>query len=156
MEIVHTDGKNKDFIALCRLLDSNLDEIVGGAIQREKYNQYNQLDDIKDVVLLYIDGNPVASGSYKHYQDDIAEIKRIFVKKEFRGRGLSKTLMKELEQKACKNGYRTLILETGELLKASMSLYKTIGFRIRENYGPYIGMHESVCMEKQLDGVMER
>lgn len=151
MEIIHTDGRNPDFIRLCRLLDENLDEIVGGAIQREKYVQYNQLDDIHDAVVIYIDGDAAAGGSYKHYADSVAEIKRVFVKKEYRGRGLSKVLMKELETKAGEAGYGTLILETGEPLNASLGLYKSIGFTVIENYGQYKEMPESICMEKVLN-----
>ena len=150
MKILHTNGGNTDFVNLCKLLDLSLDEIVGGNIQRAKYDQYNQLNDIKDAVIIYINDEPVASGSFKFYQNDIAEIKRIFVKKEFRRQGLSKIIMKELEEKAIAAGYKKLILETGELLAASLGLYKSIGFRIIENYGQYKNMKESVCMEKVL------
>ena len=41
-----TDGKDKDFIENCRLLDMDLDRRVGKKIQREKYNKYNQLDEL--------------------------------------------------------------------------------------------------------------
>ena len=150
MEIVYSNGESADFIALCKLLDLNLDEIVGGSIQREKYNQYNRLNEIKDVVLIYIDKVPAACGSFRRYEDYIAEIKRIFVRKEFRGQGLSKIIIKELERKAVKAGYEKLYLETGELLVASMHLYKSIGFQIIDNYGPYTNMKESICMEKVI------
>lgn len=148
MKILHTDGKNQDFIGLCQLLDENLNEIVGGAEQREKFDPFNQLDDIHDVVVLYQDNEPVGSGSFKYYQDGIAEIKRIFVKKEHRGRGYSKILMGELEKKALEAGYAKFILETGEILQASVALYKSVGFRVIENYGQYRDIPESVCMEK--------
>lgn len=150
MTIVHTDGENADFIELCILLDANLDKIVGRKFQREKYHQYNVLHDIHDVVIIYIEENPVACGSFKKYDTDIAEIKRVFVKKEFRGQGLSKILMRELEQKARNAGYKKLYLETGELLAASMHLYSSIGFTIIDNYGPYKDMKESICMEKKI------
>ncbi|MBN2441824.1 MAG: GNAT family N-acetyltransferase [Spirochaetales bacterium] len=60
---------------------------------------------MKDAVVIYPEGNPVAGGSFKFYRYSIAEIKRIFVKKEYRGRGLSKILMRELEAKAFGKGY---------------------------------------------------
>ena len=150
MKIVHTDGGNPDFISLCRLLDAHLNEAVGGAVQREQYDQYNQLDDIHDVVLIYDDETPVACGSFKFYEKGIAEIKRVFVRDDYRGRGLSKDLMGELEQKALRAGYEALYLETGNILKTAMGLYKSVGFHVRENYGPYVHMNESVCMEKRL------
>ncbi len=150
LKIVHTDGGDPDFISLCRLLDAHLNEAVGGAIQREQYDQYNQLNDIHDVVLIYDEKTPVACGSFKFYGKGIAEIKRVFVRDEYRGRGLSKKLMGELEKKALKAGYDTFYLETGNILKTAMGLYKSIGFQVRDNYGPYVQMSESVCMEKKL------
>ena len=146
--IVHTDGRNPDFIELCRLLDQNLDEIVDGKFQREKYTPFNTLDDIHDAVLIYHNKVPVACGSFKYFDDETAEIKRVFVRKEVRGRDLSKLLMREIEKKAESKGFVRLVLETGEPLKVSLSLYKKIGFKTIENYGPYKNMKESICMEK--------
>ena len=150
MKIVRTSGSNPDFVRLCRLLDRNLDELVNGAFQRDQYSQFNQLDDIRNAVVVYVDGEPAAGGALKHFNDSTAELKRVFVRKEFRGRGYSKVLLKELEGIASDAGYTKLVLETGELLKASMNLYSSMGFTIIENYGPYKGMAESVCMEKRL------
>ncbi len=145
-----TDGQDHDFIDLCRLLDFNLDEIVGETFQREKYQQYNTLDDIHDVIMIYQDRLPVACGGFKYYDDLTAEIKRVFVKKELRRHGLAKILMRELENRAIEKGFSRLILETGEPLKASMGLYRSIGFTIIANYGQYREMKESICMEKIL------
>ena len=150
MQIIHTDGRNPDFINLCTQLDTVLEEIVGKTVQRNQYDLYNRLDDIHDAVLIYVDDIPVACGSFKRYNNRTAEIKRVFVRKEYRGRGLSKILMAELEKKALDKGYDKLILETGRMLIAPMGLYKSAGFKIIENYGPYVDMKESVCMRKEL------
>ena len=150
MKIELTDGLNPDFIALCRLLDESLNEMVGGSVQREQYNRYNRLDDIHDVVLIYQEGEPAACGSFKTYSEGIAEIKRLFVRKEYRGRGFSRKVMEELERKARDAGFAMLYLETGKALKAAHGLYRSLGFTVRENYGPYEKMEESVCMEKAL------
>ncbi len=150
MKISHTDGRNPDFIRLCNQLDDALDEMVGKDLQRGHYDRYNRLDDIHDAVIIYLEGTPVACGSFKRYNNSTAEIKRIFVLKEFRGRGLSRVLMKELESRAAEMGFDKLILETGRMLIASMGLYRSVGFRIIENYGPYVDMPESICMRKRL------
>ncbi len=151
VRVIHTDGKDPVFVNLCVLLDESLDELVGGAVQREQYVPFNKLDDIHNAVILYLGDEPVASGAFRHYQEDCAEIKRVFVKPSHRGRGLSRILMDELESRAWREGYRRLILETGAPLIAAGHLYRNIGFRRIENYGPYAGMEESVCMEKELD-----
>ncbi len=148
MELINTDGADKRFVDLCRELDDCLNEAVGGKKQRSQYNQYNKLDAIHDVVLLIDNGRAVGCGSYKRYDGKTAEIKRVFVKNEYRGKGLSKLIMSSLEQKAVKSGFSRLILETGKVLKAAIGLYTGIGYEIIENYGQYAGITESVCMEK--------
>lgn len=127
-----------------------LNEIVGGENQREKYNQYNTTEDIHDVILVIDYGQAVGCGSFKRYDARAAEIKRVFVKKDYRRKGLAKYIMQALEQKAHENGYSKLILETGNILKAAMKLYAGIGYEIIENYGQYEDMPESICMAKIL------
>lgn len=150
MRIVHTDGQDIDFIELCRLLDDYLNNIVGGEKQRSQYVQYNTLDDIHDVILIYDNNIPVACASFKAYDQYIAEVKRVFVRKEYRGQGLSKQIMSTLEERAKAKGFSKLILETGVPLIEAMSLYYKIGYKRIENYGQYKDMKDSICMEKMI------
>jgi putative acetyltransferase len=150
MELIYTDGCDKRFIELCHELDDYLNEIVGGERQRNKYNLYNTLEDIHDVILVMDNGQIISCGSFKRYDEKVAEIKRVFVKKDYRRKGFAKFIMQTLEQKAREKGYSKLILETGNLLKSALELYTYIGFEIIENYGQYADMPESICMEKLL------
>jgi GNAT superfamily N-acetyltransferase len=150
MKIVYTDGENEEFVRLCGMLDEYLDEIVGGKKQREQYDKFNTLEKIHDVFLIYIDGIPVGCASFKRYDETTAEVKRVFLHPEYRGQGLSKHLMNALEEKALRDGFSRLILETGDLLVEATGLYKKIGFEIIENYEPYKDMKGSVCMRKKI------
>ncbi len=150
MKIVYTDGKNVSFIELCEMLDDNLNEIVGGEKQREQYIQYNTLEDIDDVVLIYDDEVPVACASFKFYDEYTAEVKRVFVRKEYRGKGISKQLMSELEKRAKNKGFLKLILETGAPLIEAMALYKKMNYKVIENFGQYKDMQDSICMQKYI------
>ncbi len=150
MNVVLTDGRDKDFVELCRLLDENLNEIVGGEKQREQYIQYNTLDDIHDVVLVYIDKVSVGCASFKHFKDRIAEVKRVYVRKEYQGKGISNLLLHTLEERSRVKGYGKLVLETGAPLVAAMGLYIKRGYKRIDNYGQYKDMPESICMEKLL------
>lgn len=87
---------------------------------------------------------------YKKYDDTCAEVKRVFIKKEYRGRGISNELMEQLEDAARKEGYCNLILESGEPLTVAMALYRKIGYEVIPNYGQYKNMKDSVCMRKRL------
>lgn len=150
MRFEYTDGCNKDFIELCHRLDDFLNELVGGEENRAAYIPYNKLDDIHDVVLAYDGEIVVGSASFKKYDDESAEVKRVFIKEEYRGKGISKELMNLLEDVAKKKGFKYLILESGELLVVAMALYRQIGYEVIPNYGPYRDMADSVCMRKKL------
>jgi Sortase and related acyltransferases len=74
----------------------------------------------------------------------------VFVKVAYRGQGIARKMLAKLESRARQQGYKTMVLETGELLAASMKLYKSFGYEITENYGQYAEMAESICMKKLL------
>lgn len=150
MNLITTNGTDKRFCDLCSQLDEALDEAVGGEKQRSQYVQYNQLDDIHDVVLACNHETTLGCGSFKRYDEQTAEIKRVFVKKEFRRNKVAVHIMKELERIAATKGYQRLILETGMPLKAAIKLYESLGYHVIPNYGQYANMDESVCMEKLL------
>lgn len=150
VKLVYTDGSDKDFVKLCKMLDDNLNEIVGGEVQRSQYNQYNTLGDIHDVVLAYCDNIPVGCASFKFFDERSAEVKRVYVQKEYRGKGISKRMMTAIEERARSRGFSALILETGAPLIEAMGLYTSLGFKIIENYGTYKNMRESICMQKEI------
>lgn len=107
-------------------------------------------DDIQDVILLYDDKKPVACAGFKYYDAGIAEMKRVFIRKEYRGRGLSKELVARLESGARSKGCHTMILETGKPLEAARGLYRAMGYTETENYGQYKNLSGSVCMRKEI------
>ena len=74
----------------------------------------------------------------------------MFVRKNHRGRGLSKKILAELEQWAREQNYKYAVLETSMHFEAACNLYSSSGYEIISNYGPYADLPESVCMKKQL------
>lgn len=145
-----TNGEDADFIMLCQRLDETLDELVGKKFQRTVYEQYNLLDDIHDVILVYKEEVPVACGSFKKYDNQKAELKRIYVAPEYRSCGLGLQIVSRLEAEAKRQGYQFCILETGEPLKAACHLYQKLGYKVIPNYGQYAEMKNSICMGKEL------
>lgn len=150
MTYEYTNGSNKDFVELCHELDAYLNNIVGGEENRAQYIPYNALDDIADVFVIYDGDKAAGCAGFKRYNDECAEVKRVFIRDGYRGHGLSKKLMDLLEQKAKEKGYSYFILESGEILAEAMALYRKIGYKIIPNYGPYKCMEESICMKKEL------
>ena len=150
MEFIRTDGKNKDVIDYFMLLDMDLDIRVGRLIKREKYQKYNQLDEIQEAIVVYEDGKAVGGGAIRRYDDETVELKRVFVHNEYQGQGIGSRLVCMLMEWSMELGYQRMILETGELLVESCAVYKKLGFKVIPNYGPYVDMPESLCMARDL------
>ena len=147
---VRCDGTNADFIENCRLLDEDLDRRVGKVIQRDKYHQYNQLDKIHEALMVYHEGRPAGGGAIRAYDETTMELKRVFVRPEYQGKGVGSALVSGLIEWAKELGYKRMILETGALLTESCHVYKKLGFSQIPNYGAYVNMPESLCMGKDL------
>lgn len=150
MRFEYTNGHNKDFIMLCYALDDFLNELVGGEENRRQYIPYNAVDDINDVIVVYDEDKPIGCAGFKKYNNECAEVKRVFIHDEYRGKGISKMLMGMLEDLARKKGYSYFVLESGEPLATAMELYHKIGYKVIPNYGQYVDMPSSVCMKKTL------
>ena len=82
IKLIRTDSSNKDFIELVCLLDKEL-QIRDGA-EHTFYAQYNKIDKIKNVVVAYEDDVAVGCGAIKEYEPGTMEVKRMFVKDEYR------------------------------------------------------------------------
>src|SRR5690606_27921009 len=65
------------------------------------------------------------------------ELKRMYVRPAFRGRGLSRLVLTELERIAVERGMARLVLETGVRQPEAIALYRSVGYRRIANYGPY-------------------
>lgn len=143
-----TTTADKDFQFLVTRLDHELwDELKE---DQATYDQYNKVPDIKTALLIYINEEPAACGCFKEFDAETVEIKRMFVQKIYRGLGLSKKILGELEQWAIEKNYSQVILETSIHFKTARKLYETSGYAIISNYPPYVGLAESVCMKKRL------
>ena len=96
------------------------------------------------------DGEPLACGGIARYDEATAEIRRMYVMPEARGRGLSRRVLSALEDEARALGYLLVRLETGKLQTEAIGLYASAGFLPIPRYGPFTNDPKSVCFEKRL------
>ena len=108
------------------------------------YTRYTENENIENVWVVYVDNLPAGCIAYRTKTDGVGEVKRLFVKREYRGRGISKELLNILEKHAGEQGCTKLFLDTRITLEPAVSLYRTVGFEIVFQQGLY------VQMEKQL------
>ncbi|HEX4519921.1 MAG TPA: GNAT family N-acetyltransferase [Gaiellaceae bacterium] len=95
-------------------------------------------------------GRPVACGGIARYDDETAELRRMYVVPSARGRGLSRQLLTAIEDAARSLGYSRLRLETGFRQAAAIGLYRSAGFEPIDRYGPFADDERSLCFEKGI------
>lgn len=100
-------------------------------------------------VLALDDGAPVGCGALRPLAaGKVAEIKRMYASRT--GAGIGTALLAALEARALAHGYKQVWLETRAVNRTAVSFYLRHGYRVRDNYGPYVGRPEAVCFEKAL------
>ena len=146
MKIIRTDAKNPDFIRLIYELDAYL-KVTDGE-DHEFYNQFNGLDNIKNVVIAYKDKQAIGCGAFKKFDNETAEIKRMYVKINHRGYGIAQAILNSLELWALEKDFKKCILETGDRQIEAIKFDFKSGYIRIANYGQYAQMDNSNCFEK--------
>jgi len=152
MKILRTNSKNKDFINLVKDLDAYLK--ITDEDEHDFYNQFNNLDVLKEVVVFYATSTEnateiaVGCAAIKKFDPTTVEIKRMYVSPSKRGSGIAQTLLEELEVWAKELGYKKCVLETGKRQIEAVKFYHKCHYKVIENYGQYKGMVNSLCFEK--------
>ncbi len=141
-----TDSSSGDFQQLVKLLDADL-AIRDGA-EHAFYNQFNKIQNIRNVVVCHEKGIPIGCGAFKPYEENTVEIKRMFVLPEYRGHGIGLAILQQLENWAGELGYTACVLETGKKQPEAIALYQKASYSIIKNYGQYENVENSVCMKK--------
>ncbi|MBU9824073.1 GNAT family N-acetyltransferase [Rahnella aquatilis] len=80
-------------------------------------------------IVLLRNGEPVAMGAYKRYDEQTAELKRIWTHRALRRQGLAQKILQELERRAAAYGYRRVFLTTGFRQPEAVGLYLSHGYQ---------------------------
>lgn len=109
--------------------------------------QYNEPEGA--LLLAYCDGHLAGCVGVRKLDDDIAELKRMYVRNEYRGHGIGARLLEQAIQLSTTLGYKKIRLDTLEDMSAAQALYRSFGFYIIPAYrfNPHKG---AVYMEKDL------
>lgn len=102
------------------------------------------------IVLAHSGTNVIGCGAFRPLDQQTVEIKRMFVRPEFRGRGIARQILGALERHARERGYVDAKLETGTRQPEAIALYITCGYEPIERYGAYAEYARSVCFRKIL------
>jgi GNAT superfamily N-acetyltransferase len=100
--------------------------------------------------VLRVEGAAAGCGGVKLYGAEYGEVKRMFVRPQYRGQGLSKRMLSYLEQYTLGQGVALLRLETGIYQREAIALYERMGFAEVGPFGDYRPDPNSRFYEKRL------
>ena len=87
--------------------------------------------------VIRIDGTPAGCGGVQLFGTDYGEIKRMYIRPQFRGLGLAKLMLEHLADYARGRGVNILRLETGIHQHEAIGLYERAGFEVIPPFGEY-------------------
>ncbi len=142
MKIVLLDVISEEAIKLFSEQDDFMMDFLGA--DSVYYTRYSNNEKIKKVWLTYFDDLPIGCVAYRKKSSDVGEVKRMFIKREYRGRGISKSLLNVVEQYAKQSGDTILHLSTRITLEPAITLYRRSGFLEIFHDGLYVEMEKKL------------
>ena len=141
-EITPTDPTAKDLlIALNQTLLKITDDDGTSSYDNDGFNP-----DTDVFLLMEENSQPVGCGAIRFVTETTCEIKRMFSIKK----GVGGEILKVLEEKAVRLGYKYAILSTRLKNKTAISFYRKKSYEKITAYGKYIDNKKSICLGKQL------
>ena len=125
-----------DAMALITELEAYLEPLY----PRESRHGYSVEKLIAQGVVFFLirnDGEAAGCGGIQLFGADYGELKRMYVRPQFRGRGYAKLILEHLAAYARTGGVDLLRLETGIYQQEAIGLYEGAGFRLIPPFGDY-------------------
>ena len=138
-----------DAMALVEELETHLASLY----PRESRHGYSVEKLLRQGVLFFVlrDGDvPAGCGGIQLYGSEYGELKRMYVRPQFRGRGFGKLLLAHLIALARQNGIGVVRLETGIHQQEAIALYERAGFERIGPFGEYREDPLSRCYQKRI------
>jgi ribosomal protein S18 acetylase RimI-like enzyme len=111
---------------------------VVGSIQNVVENTLETFTSLRppNGVLLILEENEEVAGmiALKMLRETVGEVKRLYLRNQFRGRGLAKQMVNRLLEEGRKLGVTHFFLDTSQFMPAAQHIYRSAGFKER---GPY-------------------
>lgn len=136
-----------------RALISELEAHLEPLYPRESRHGYSVEKLVTEAVAFFLirqEGAPAGCGGIRLFGTEYGEVKRMYVRPQFRGLGLARLMLDHLADYARDRGVGLLRLETGIHQHAAIGLYEREGFRRIPPFGEYKEDPLSRCYEKRI------
>lgn len=142
INIVSMTNADNNALELFSLHDDHMMAFLGE--DSGYYTRYNENENLENIWVVYLDEVPVGCIAYRKRSDAAGEVKRLFIRKEYRGNGISGKLLEIVECHAKEQGCDTLFLDTRVTLEPAVSIYRSFGFDITFRQDLYIQMEKKI------------
>lgn len=149
LQIVKTNSDNPAYKMLEAELESELNEREDSIqMQFDRYDTPKNY--IDTVVVAYDDDTPIGFGCFKPFDDSTAEIKRMYVQKDYRRKGVASIILLELELWAAQHDFIKMALHSSTKQPEAIHLYTKYGYKKIPSYGMYANISNSIGMQKLI------
>lgn len=142
MNILSTKTPDESVLLLFSEHDDYMIDFLGD--DKHCYTRYNENENIEKIWIVYSGNSPIGCIAYRKKAEGAGEVKRLYIRKEHRGKGISRELLKKVERYAKEQGCKTLFLDTRITLEPAVSIYRSFGFHIVFQQGLYIQMEKKI------------
>jgi putative acetyltransferase len=148
--IVEERADSASAVELLAELDAHLLEYPYPPESRHAFSVDKLLRENVAFFITRYEGNLAGCGGLKLFGSEYGEVKRMYVRPDYRGLGLGKAMLNWLADYAIGRQVGTLRLETGIYQTEAIRLYERFGFQRRPPFGEYREDPLSVYYEKLL------
>lgn len=135
-EQAHAEGVSTLFVAINReLAPAGMEDAFAAYVQQALDEEIGRIAEYFSPSLgngfwvLVHGGTIVGMFGLERQSDDAVELRRMYLERSFRRRGLADLMLERAEAEAVRLGYRRLVLSTAEIQAAALAFYRRSGFR---------------------------
>ncbi len=132
----HADGVSALFVKINHeLAPAGMEDAFGAYVQQSLHEEISRIAEYFDPAVgngfwvVVHDGAVTGMFGLERQSDEAVELRRMYLERSFRGRGLADRMLGRAEAEAKRLGYRRLVLSTAEIQEAALGFYRRSGFR---------------------------
>src|SRR5205814_7267172 len=148
--IVEERPDSADAAQLIAELDAHLNSLPYPQESRHAFSVDKLLREGVSFFVTRYEGKPAGCGGLKLFGSEYGEVKRMYVRPEYRELGFGRLILDRLAEYALERRVGLLRLETGIYQTAAIGLYERCGFQRRSPFGEYRDDPMSVYFEKLI------